>query len=359
MAQTPTPISPLDQLKKDLATAQRDVNDLQKKVNLSTIIDRVEEIQNKVKGLGSRISDLRSNNYIFNTSLEQKAQDFQTRWSPIYTNVKVRANQESIHLKAEINQLESQLVRASSNSNNVALSRQILTPLNVSVKNLQQKVNASENMLRGLYNAFDSELNKYLRNLQAIEWTIKEFKTSNISLLAQEFLIMGVKAVWTKDGKEDKSDPEGTLYLTDQRLLFEQKEEVATKKILFITKERELKQELLVDIPLQYVETIKASKQGVFKNQDFLEINFGSGAQYSNTQFHIFNQDCDDWKGLLNSVIAGEFIEKRTKELDQEVIDKVKNAPTICPQCGATISIPVLRGMDQFKCEFCGAIIRL
>ena len=41
---------------------------------------------------------------------------------------------------------------------------------------------------------------------------------------------MGVKAVWTKDGKEDKSDPEGTLYLTDQRLLFEQKEEVATKK---------------------------------------------------------------------------------------------------------------------------------
>jgi len=214
-------------------------------------------------------------------------------------------------------------------------------------------------MLRGLYNSFESDLNKFNKYLFNIEFSIKEFETSNIKLLAHEFLIMGVKCVWTKDGKKDKDDPEGILFLTDQRLIFEQKQEVATKKILFFTKERELRQEILVDIPIRLVESKKTSKQGIFKNQDYLDLIFASGAQYANAQFHLQNQDCEDWKALINKVQSGDFDKNRIAQVDQEILDKVKNAPTICPQCGATINVPILRGMDQISCEFCGAIIKL
>jgi len=359
MSQTPTPISPVEQLKKDLAATQREVNDLQSKVNLSSIHDKLEDLQIKVNGLHKRISDLRQNNYIFDTNLEINAQDIVKRWHPIHTNTKVRLNQELIHLQADFKPIEQQLVRSSTYPNNVALTRQILNPLKVSVENLSKKVSASESLLRGMYDSFERELNAFATNLKNIEWTIKEFESSNIKLLMHEFLIMGVKAVWTRDGSEEKDDPEGILYLTDQRIFFEQKEEVATKKFLFITKEREMRQEVLIDIPVQLIESVQTAKQGIFKNQDFLDISFASGAQYNSAQFHIHNQDCEDWKGLINKVQSGDFDKNRTEQVDQEVIEKIKNAPSICPQCGATITIPILRGMEQYSCEFCGYIIKI
>jgi predicted RNase H-like nuclease (RuvC/YqgF family) len=359
MTQDKTPISPVEQLKKDLTATQKEVNDLQTKVNLSTLFDKLEDIQTKVNGLQMRITDLRQRNYIFDTTLEENAQNLAKRWQPIHANTKVRLNQELIHLKAEIKPIEQQLVRASTFPNNITFSRQILNPLKTSIENLTKKVSASERLIGGMYDSFARELNIFTKNLENIEWTVKEFESSNVKLLLHEFLIMGVKAVWTKDGNEDKDDPTGVLYLTDQRLLFEQKEEVATKKFLFITKERELVQEVLIDIPLQLMETVQTTKQGIFKNKDFLDLTFSSGAQYNSAQFHIYNQDCEEWKGLINRVLSGDFDKNRTEPVEQEVIDKIKNAPTICPQCGATITVPILRGMQQFTCEFCGCIIKL
>lgn len=359
MAQAQTPISPSEQLRRDLSTTQREVNDLQTKVNLSTLFDKLEDIQTKVNGLQMRIIDLRQKNYVFDTALEENAQNLAKRWQPVYSTVKLRLNQEINHLKTEINPIEQQLVRASANPNNINYSRQILNPLKVSIENLSKKVSASERLIGGLYDSFERELNIFTNNLQNIEWTIKEFESSNIKLLMHEYLIMGVESVWTKDGKEDKDDPTGTLYLTDQRILFEQKEEVATKKFLFITKERELLQEVLVDIPIHLIEGVQTTKQGIFKNKDYLEVTFTPGAQYNSAQFRIHNQKSEDWKGLINKVLSGDFDKNRIEKVEQEVLDKIKNAPTICPQCGATLTAPILRGMLQYSCEFCGCIIKL
>ena len=46
---------------------------------------------------------------------------------------------------------------------------------------------------------------------------------------------MAVRATWQKGGEDN---PQGILYLTDQRLLFEQKQEIGAKKVLFITTEK-------------------------------------------------------------------------------------------------------------------------
>lgn len=359
MSKNQTPITPAEQLKRDIASIQREVNDLHKKVNLSTIIDRIEDINTKVNAFSKRVSELRKKKYIFDTSLEKNAHEFVRKWQPTHTNIRVKINQEINVLKVDIKPIEAQLVRVSSIANNVPVANQTLNTLKVLIKNLSEKVSASESMLRGMYDSFDRELNIFNRYLSNIEWSVKEFETSNIKLFAHEFLIMGVKSVWTRDGKKDKDDPEGILFLTDQRLIFEQKQEVATKKILFITKERELRQEILVDIPIGLIESIQTAKQGIFKNQDYLEFTFASGAQYHQAQFHLQNQNCEEWKALINKVQSGDYDKNRTEEIDQEVLEKIKNAPTICPQCGATINVQIIRGMDQFSCEFCGAIIKL
>ncbi len=359
MGKNQTPISPAEQLKKDLASRQREVNSLQTKVNLSSLSDQMEDINTKVTGLSRRISELRKRNYIFDQNLENNAQDFLKKWQPIFTNLKFKLTQERNSLKPEISSIENQLVRVSSSVNNVSISRPLLNTLDVQIKTLTEKITASERMFRGMYDSFERDLNIFLKNLTNIEWTVKEFELSNLKLYPHEFIIMGVKSTWTRDGDKDKDDPEGILFLTDQRIIFEQKQEVATKKFLFITRERELIQEILVDIPLKYIGNISTSKQGIFKNQDFLDIDLSAGAQYSKAVFHLQGQDCEEWKALINKVLSGDFDNNRVKEVDQEVLNKIKNAPTVCPQCSGTINVKIIRGMDEITCEFCGAVIKL
>ena len=63
-------------------------------------------------------------------------------------------------------------------------------------------------------------------------------------------------ANWKKPG--DKDGVGGVLFLTDQRLLFEQKEEVVTKKVLFIATEKQKVQALAWEIPVANIATAAA-----------------------------------------------------------------------------------------------------
>lgn len=170
---------------------------------------------------------------------------------------------------------------------------------------------------------------------------------------------MAVEAVWTRDGKEDGSDPKGVIYLTDQRLLFEQKQEIATKKFLFITTATEKVQKLLFETPVALVQDVTASKQGLFKNQDFIDLRLASGAPFPTAQFHLNGQDSAGWAALIRQVKAHELDAERAVAVDQQAVEKVKTAPSKCPSCGGAITQPIMRGQDTINCEFCGAVIRL
>ena len=111
MSKNQTPISPLEQLKKDVASKQREVNELQTKVNLSSLSDQMEDINTKVVGLSKRVGDLRKRNYIFDTNLEKNALEFAQKWRPIYTNLKIKLTQEKNSLKPEMKNIENQLVK--------------------------------------------------------------------------------------------------------------------------------------------------------------------------------------------------------------------------------------------------------
>jgi DNA-directed RNA polymerase subunit RPC12/RpoP len=41
------------------------------------------------------------------------------------------------------------------------------------------------------------------------------------------------------------------------------------------------------------------------------------------------------------------------------VLEAVRNAPTKCGTCGASIAAQITKGMTQLTCEYCGSVIRL
>lgn len=353
-----SPPNPLDEMRSKVNSIQSDLDSLQKKVRLTDQRDAYEDLESKTSSLGQRINDLRTGGYVFEKSLEAKAADLLKRWQSIRGQVQLQINQQSAVLQAALPPVETSVNQLAANINNLLYLKGRYAQVEAQVKTLESRATAVGNSISGMYDSVENELSVLTRHLDEITEMLKYLASACFQLLPTEAGVMTVKAVWIKEGTEDKSDPDGRLYLTDQRLIFEQKEEVATKKVLFITTERKTIQKLLFEVPVELVEEVIPSKQGMFKNEDNLDIKLGKGAFTNAVKLHIW-QDGKLWAGLIRKVKEGEFQKDRAIEISPEVLEKMKKAPTQCPKCGGALNKPLLRGQDSITCEFCGAKIRI
>ncbi len=122
--------------------------------------------------------------------------------------------------------------------------------------------------------------------------------------------------------------------------------------------EKKLVQETLWQVPVVLVEEVKPRKEGFLNKDDYIELRFRSGAPFDVAHLHIWQRG-DEWQALIQRAKAREFDDNRAIPIDQEVADRVKNAPTKCPSCNGAINQVILRGMENISCEYCGDVIRL
>jgi hypothetical protein len=350
--------NPAQQISDDIRALQNKIGSLQQSVQLTKTRDTVEDVQTNVNGMTQRILNLRTRGYVFEKDLESQAQAFVNSWALLYPNLQAQINLQSNALVNSLRPIEMQMPQLASMAGNPAMARGLLASLQAAVEGVESKVTASERALDGMYNQFNSQVYAASKHLNDVDYMLTQLAEAAFKLLPTEAGIAAVKAVWAKSGKEQKDDPEGVLYLTDQRLLFEQKEEVATKKVLFVVTEKKKVQGLLLEAPVALVEKVDISKQGMLKNEDHIEMRFQSGAPVQMAHFHIW-QENTAWQALINRAKSKDFDKGRAVAVDQAAVDKVKAAPAQCPACGGAITTVVLRGMDSITCPFCGTVIRL
>jgi hypothetical protein len=350
--------SPAQQIADEMRALQNKVNSLQDGVRLAKVRDAVEDMQTKVSSQPQRIMTARGRGYFFEKDLEAQAQSFVDSWAMLYPNLQSQINLQSTALMNALRPIEMQMPQLTASAYNPAAARGTLNTMQSAVSQLESKVSAAERTINGMYDQFDRQVSEFVRHMDQVEYTLTQLAEATFRLLPTEGAIMAVKAVWCKTGKEQKGDPEGVLYLTDQRLIFEQKEEIVTKKVLFIATEKQKVQQLQLEAPVALVDNVQTSKAGLLKNEDHIEIRFASGAPVQSAHFHIW-QDCAAWQGLINRAKSKDFDQGRAVAIDQAEVEKVKAAPTQCPACGGAITQQVLRGQDSLKCEFCGNVIRL
>ncbi len=350
--------NPAQQIADEISSLQTKVGDLQGSVRLTKARDAVEDLQTTLNGLAQRIVTLRTRGYVFEKDLENQAQAFVGSWGLLYPNLQSQINTQSSALVNSLRPIEMQMPQLTAVAGNPAAARGLLDSMQSAVNMLEDKVSATERTIQGMYDQFNNQVYQFTQHLNEIEYLITQLAEATFQLLPTEGGIMAIKAVWCKTGKEQKGDPEGVLYLTDQRILFEQKEEIVTKKVLFVATEKQKVQQLQIECPVTLVEKVDTSKQGLLKNEDHLEIRFASGAPLEVAHFHIW-QDNATWQQLINRAKSKDFDKSRAVAIDQAAVDKVKTAPNQCPNCGGNITQVVMRGMDSLTCEYCGFVIRL
>ncbi len=350
--------SPAQQIADDIRSLQSKIGDLQGSVRLTKARDAVEDVQTNVNGLAQRIASARTRGYVFEKDMETQAQSFVDSWALLYPNLQSQINLQSTTLVNSLRPIEMQMPQLSAAAGNPAAARGLLNSMQSAVNMLESKVSATEKTIEGMYDQFNNQVYQFTKHLNEIEYLVTQLAEATFQLLPTEGGIAAIKAVWCKTGKEQKGDPEGVLYLTDQRIIFEQKEEIVTKKVLFVATEKQKVQQLQIECPVALVDKVDTSKQGLLKNEDHIEVRFASGAPVEMAHFHIW-QDCAAWQQLINRAKSKDFDQGRAVAIDQAAVDKVKAAPAQCPNCGGNITQVVMRGMDSIKCEYCGFVIRL
>jgi len=356
---TPVPTGqPSADILSQISNLQMMASGLQNSARLNQARDAVENVQTTVNGMVQRIANLRQNGYVFEQELENQADNFAGQWAALYPNIQQQLNMQSTTLMNSLRNLDSQMTQLNAQRNNPGMAQSLIGTINGSINMLQSQVSAAERTVAGMYDQFNSQVYQMNNRLGQIEQMLKEFAGATFQLLPTEGALNAVKAVYSPSGKEQKGDPEGTLFITDQRILFEQREEVVTKKVLFVATEKETVQKLLWEAPVFLVENVKISKQGMMKNEEHIDIQFSSGAPVYTVHMHIW-QSAEEWQALINRARSREFDKTRAVGIDQAEVEKVKSLPSQCPSCGGNLDQVVLRGQDSVKCEYCGYTIRL
>ena len=223
---------------------------------------------------------------------------------------------------------------------------------------MKGKVEAAEQMVTGMYDRLSQQIGEHAARLDDVDWMLSQLAEATFQLLPTEGCVAAVKAVLCRTAEETRDDPQGVLFLTDQKLVFERKQEVATRKVLFITTDRKKVQEVMLEVPVALVEKVETARKGVLKNEDFINLFFQSGAPVGSAIFHIWKPG-DEWQALINRARVKDFDKDRAVKIDQAEIDKVRAVPSQCPSCGGNIDQVILRGQESIKCKFCGYVIRL
>lgn len=352
----PTTSNPKDAITSEINSLRSQLNTLEKSTRLTEIRDAVEDMQSNINGMKQKISGLRSRGFVFGKDFETQAEHFSKQWAQMSPGIMSQINIQATRLQNAFTPVQQK--SASLTSGNPNQARMLLNQLKPQADSIASQASAAETQLKGMYNSFQSQVSHLSGRLYEADFTLTQLEEASFQLLATEAAVAAVKAVYVKDGKEDKEDPDGILFLTDQRLIFEQKEEIATKKILFITTESQKVQKVQFEAPIALVEKVETSKKGLFKNEDNIDVRFAPSAPFAQAQFHIW-QDCGEWLALINRVRTRDIDKERAVAVDAAAEAKVKSAPSQCPSCGGNISQVVLRGQENIKCEYCGFVIRL
>jgi hypothetical protein len=262
-------------------------------------------------------------------------------------------------LRQQKNQLQTDVTNA---SRKVALARggslRALSSAESAVDGLEREIRAAENTLRSQYGNVDTELYAIDADLNRIKWMFDALESSpEIRLNSGEGPLRAVETEWHRDG--DKG-PKGVLYLTDQRLLFEQKEEVVTKKRFGLFKaDSEMVHKLWLDINVSDIASVKDSEKGGFLGMgkaDILELTCTGQASVSRAKFHLKGQESSDWRSFIRRAQSGEVAAERYEGAMDDIPGADLAFPSQCPNCFAGLPEPQ-RGASRVTCEFCGSVV--
>ncbi len=342
-------IKPNPEIQARIDAIQVQISQLQGRVELTAISEEIGRIEERLSEYPVELKALQRRGFVHSRQLEERLQLLDGQWAEISPRLRSSLRQHRSRLKSDMANTSRQVNRAQSGQPSA------LSNAESAVEGLNVKIDAAERALKSQFSNVDGELYIINRNLNQAKWMMDALEASpEIRLRAGEGPLLAVESEWQRDVDEG---PKGVLYITDQRLLFEQKEEIVTKKRFGIFKaESEMVHKLWLDINIGDIASAEDSEEGGFLGigkADILELTCSGQAPISRARFHLKGQESSAWRAEIRRVQTGITAGERSDDGETSV---EYTFPTQCPNCLATLPVPH-RGANRVTCEFCGTVV--
>ncbi len=296
------------QLTNDLNTLQNALAQLQESSTLADIGNDLDRVQKDLTHALDLLESARQRGYYYQKDLDTLALAALDRWQttgePAYSVIEKQAGLFQTRLMP----LNTQITQLNAALRNPTAAANMLRLVQTQANSLQREVDRVRTDVRSQYSDVATPTYQLNSRLASIHWALKQLDEASFKLDAGEELVSAVQARWDQAGDED---PEGVVYLTTRRLVFEQKQKIAKKKLLFVTVSSELVQKVVLDLPLTKIQEAKPSKRGLFSHQDFVEISAAGGPEPT-IPLHLDGHKAEDWSALLISIQNGKIADDRT-----------------------------------------------
>jgi prefoldin subunit 5 len=261
-----------------------------------------------------------------------------------WEKIKMRSTATLTHqtklLSAQMSDIQSQMSQLASQSGNLEAARPLFMQLKSAVASAEAQAEAAEQTVLQQYDAYADEVESLDAHLEWVDWMLDALENASFKLIATESGVAAVEAVWERAGLEPEN---GILYLTDQRLLWEDRVDDF---------------ELKIDVPLSKVEDAKLQEDETSGAQE-LVVRLGSGAPVDKAFFELASPVGDTWLQMIGRARSGGYEEDRAVKIDSAELERIRNAPSQCENCGGAFTAPILRGQKEITCEFCGVVTRI
>ncbi|HQH37907.1 MAG TPA: hypothetical protein PLH19_05150 [Anaerolineae bacterium] len=330
---------------------------------LSTLVDQIATVTHDIEGLDRGMADIRTRGYRFGRTLDEQATALKSRWPQQQAEANRLLQSQRLTLQNAANEVQRLLGQA---EHNYALMDTVDSRLWA----LENHINETQRNVRGIFDNTEQEIAKLQTEVRRVQNMLEALDNAAFDLLPDEHGVAACEARWISDNQQ----PEGMVFLTDSRVIFEQREERVIKKKLF-SSEKELVQEKLWDAPVGAIEDVEMEdkKAGLFGlgRQELLTLRFAERTRELPGDVTLQlkgGATNEEWLKMIRQAKSGQLAadlfgaptpqEQLTAKIATEAAAPPTALPTRCPNCNATLP-PIYQGMKQVECQYCGALINI
>jgi hypothetical protein len=330
-------------------------NAMRSRASLAQLHDEIEDTASEIDALPLRIVELRNRGYIYSRSWEEQSATLKKGWPR-------RRHEAQIILKNQARETKDLATEIDDLCNRSVLSDRGLNRLEGKLEGIESFVGSAESAVRGAFDSVKEQIWELQREFRSVQFLLDTLDTTSFDLYPDETGVAACEAEWINHPDE----PEGMLILTAGRLIFEQRERKAKKKILFVTTKSELVQEKLWESVVGNIASLEAEdKKRFLKRKELLHISFRQYTHglHGEVTLRLKGATNEEWAGLIKRVQTGEIEADRFDAPSAEAPQAAPpqdpaEVPTKCPACGGKLP-SLVKGMRELVCEYCNTSIRV
>ncbi|MEM7532999.1 MAG: hypothetical protein AAF639_12540 [Chloroflexota bacterium] len=348
-----------------LSQLTRRLTQLSRELRLDELRDEFDYVDERVEGVPKDLAAIRKRGYQFGRAWEKEARNLQERWDREQDDIEELIDDTERDLRRSLRDSERIANRAERNLS-------LLSDFDRSLDTLNREIDQAKTRVRSRWQTTQERLATLSDGVQWAEFLLDALAEKSFDLYPNEHGVMACKAEWRNRDEE----PVGILYLTDHRVIFEQKEEKAVRKFLFITRESKLVQDVLWESPIGAVETVEAEDKGGFLGinvKQLLSLGFVEDIRHAQPAVRMGvilrlrdYANNEGWQVLVEAVRSGDIENDRIDRIDHANSTNPllftdlssSDLPTHCPNCETKLPT-IYKGMVSVTCRHCATITNL